>query len=545
MFPAIADKLHLAYRFARAGVLKPSRPDRVLRVVLGLHNWGPTLAAGYLGTAARYPDADAVIDELGRVTFDELDRQSNAIARGLAGYGVREGDGVALMCRNHRWFVQASVACSRLGANALYLNTSFAGPQVADVILREAPAAIIYDDEFEVVIGEARGGRASFRAWRDRPGESESPSLHELALTRADAPLPPPAQPGRTVILTSGTTGAPKGANRATPTSLNPAAALLSAIPMRARETTMIAAPLFHSWGYAHMLLATGLSSTLVLRRRFEPLETLRAVADTGATALIVVPIMLQRMLELGPEVLQQCDTSSLRVIAASGSALPGPLAQQVMDVFGDKLYNLYGSTEVAWASIASPADLRAAPGTAGRPPRGTVVKLLDRDSVPVAAGETGRIFVGSELLFDGYTTGGDKARVAGLMSTGDVGHFDPDGRLFVDGRDDDMIVSGGENVFPAEVEDLIAAMPGVNETAVIGVPDPEFGQRLRAYVVLKPGASLTEDELKGHIRARLARFKVPREVVFVDALPRNATGKVVKRELDRSRPTPTPGVSS
>jgi len=536
MSAVIADKVHLAYRFARAGVLKPSRPDRLLRMILGLHNWGPTLAGGYLGAAARYPDADAVVDELGRVTFDEVDRQSNAIARGLAGYGVREGDGVALMCRNHRWFVEASVACSRLGANALYLNTSFAGPQVADVVSREQPAAIIYDDEFEAVIDDARDGRASFRAWRESPGESESPSLQKLALSRADVPLPPPAQPGRTVILTSGTTGTPKGANRANPSSLNPAAALLSAIPMRARETTMIAAPLFHSWGFAHMMLATGLSSTLVLRRRFEPLNTLRAVAEHDATALIVVPIMLQRMLELGPEVLAECDTTSVRVIAASGSAITGLLAQRVMDVFGDKLYNLYGSTEVAWASIASPEDLRAAPGTAGRPPRGTVVKILDGCSSPVPAGETGRIFVGSELLFDGYTTGGDKDRIAGLMSTGDVGHFDAHGRLFVDGREDDMIVSGGENVFPAEVEDLIVGLPQVTEAAVVGVPDAEFGQRLHAYVVLKPGASLTDDELKAHIRAHLARFKVPREVSFVAALPRNTTGKVLKRALRGER---------
>ncbi|MGN6168897.1 MAG: AMP-binding enzyme, partial [Solirubrobacteraceae bacterium] len=236
--------------------------------------------------------------------------------------------------------------------------------------------------------------------------------------------------------------------------------------------------------------------------------------------------------LELGPEAVAECDTSSLRVIAASGSALSGSLAQRVMDVFGDKLYNLYGSTEVAWASIASPEDLRAAPGTAGRPPRGTVVEILDQNSVPVVTGETGRIFVGSELLFDGYTTGGDKDRVAGLMSTGDVGHFDARGRLFVDGRDDDMIISGGENVFPAEVEDLIAAMPQVNEAAVLGVPDAEFGQRLHAYVVLMPDVSLTEEELKAHVKAHLARFKVPRDVTFVASLPRNATGKVLKRTL-------------
>jgi acyl-coenzyme A synthetase/AMP-(fatty) acid ligase len=255
-------------------------------------------------------------------------------------------------------------------------------------------------------------------------------------------------------------------------------------------------------------------------------------VAGDQATALIVVPVMLQRILELDDTDLAAHDTGSLRVIASSGSALPGPLAQRVMDAFGDKLYNLYGSTEVAWATIATPEDLRAAPGTAGRPPRGTVVKVLDADGRELPAPRNGRIFVGNELLFEGYTGGDDKVRVGALMATGDLGHFDGDGRLFVDGRDDDMIVSGGENVFPGEVEEVLAAVPGVREVAVIGVPDDQFGQRLRAFVALAPEASLTEQELKDIVRERLAGFKVPREVRFVDVLPRNATGKILKREL-------------
>jgi fatty-acyl-CoA synthase len=520
----------MAGTFARAGVLRPSRPDRVLRALVGLHRWGPTLAAGYLGAAARFPAAPAVQDDAGEISFSDLEEHSNALARALAGYGVRSGDGVAILCRNHRWFVEASVACAKLGANALYLNTSFAGPQIAQVVGRERPAAVIYDEEFGPLLTEARAGRPSFIAWSE--GGSADPTLQELIAIRDPGPLPPPEQAGRAVILTSGTTGAPKGANRPSPSSLAPAASLLAAIPLRARESTMIAAPLFHSWGYAHMFLSTALASTLVLRRRFDPADTLRAVSSSGATALIVVPVMLQRMLELAPEAIAEFDVFGLRVIAASGSALPGPLALRVMDTFGDKLYNLYGSTEVAWASIASPQDLRAAPGTAGRPPRGTVVKILGDEDRELPAGDTGRIFVGSELLFDGYTSGTDKDRIGALMATGDVGHFDDAGRLFVDGRDDDMIVSGGENVFPGEIEDLLLHAPGVVDAAVIGVPDEEFGQRLLAFVVLAPGASPTEAELKEHVRAHSARFKVPREIRFVEELPRNATGKILKRDL-------------
>jgi acyl-CoA synthetase (AMP-forming)/AMP-acid ligase II len=536
---AIADSVHMANTFARAGLLKPSRPDRTLRALVGLRRFGPTLAAGYLGAAARYPGAPAIVDDLGTLTFAEIDRAGNAIARGLAGYGVAPGDGVAIMCRNHRWFVAASIACSRLGAHALYLNTSFAAPQVTEVCDREGPAAVIYDEEFAPVVAGAARSRHGFLAWAE-PGGAEpaagQPTLAGLAAQRSAEPLPPPQDPGRTVILTSGTTGTPKGAIRPNPPSLGPAAALLSVIPLHARERTLIAAPLFHAWGFAHMFLSTALSSTLVLQRHFDPEQTLRAVAEHHAEALVVVPVMLQRMLELPAERREGHDTASLRVVAASGSALPGPLATRVMDAFGDVLYNLYGSTEVAWASIATPADLRAAPGTAGRPPRGTRVQILGEDSAALAAGERGRIFVGSELLFEGYTGGGDKARVGSLMATGDMGHIGADGRLFVDGRDDDMIVSGGENVFPAEIEDLLAAADGVAEVAVTGVADPEFGQRLRAYVVPAVGAELDGDELKAVVRDRLARYKVPREIVFVDALPRNATGKILKRELGARR---------
>jgi fatty-acyl-CoA synthase len=202
------------------------------------------------------------------------------------------------------------------------------------------------------------------------------------------------------------------------------------------------------------------------------------------------------------------------------------------MDEFGDNVYNLYGSTEVAWATIATPEDIRAAPGTAGKVPRGTVVKLYDPDGNPVGDGETGRIFVGNDMAFEGYTGGGTKDEIDGLMSSGDVGHFDSDGRLFIDGRDDEMIVSGGENVFPREVEDLLSDHEAVNEVAAIGVDDEKFGQRLKAFVVLESGKDVDEAELKSYVKAHLANYKVPREIEFMDELPRNATGKVVKREL-------------
>jgi len=524
-------KLSVAKTLLETGMIAPMRPDKALRSVLALQRWGPTPAAAYLGAAIRYPDRLAVCDERGTLTFAEVQWRTNALARALSQAGVGEGDGVAIMCRNHRGFIDITVACSKLGATALYLNTAFAGPQITDVLAREDPVAVVYDEEFAGLVADGAVGRRKFMAWQETTG-GEDPTLEGLISRGDGSELDPPAEKGRVVILTSGTTGTPKGAARKQPDSLEPVAALFSKIPLRARQSTMIAAPMFHSWGFAHFTLALPLASTVVLRRRFDPEETLRAVAQTRSSALALVPVMLQRIMELGPETIARYDLSALRIIALSGSALPGELATRAMDAFGDVLYNLYGSTEVAWATIATPADLRAAPGTAGRPPMGTVVKLLDEHGHEVPTGQSGRIFVANEMMFEGYTGGGNKEIIEGLMSTGDVGHLDPGGRLFVDGRDDEMIVSGGENVFPREVEDLLSDHAEIEEAAVVGVSDAEFGQRLRAFIVPRSQARLSEQEVKDYVKQNLARYKVPRDVVFLEQLPRNATGKILKREL-------------
>jgi fatty-acyl-CoA synthase len=520
---------------AEAGVIRPVRPDKLARAGLVLARWGASPAAGIAAATITHPDETMIEDEAGSLTFSEVHRRSNALARALAEEDVNAGDGVAIMCRNHRGFIEATFAISKLGAHGLYMNTAFAGPQLTGVVEREEPTALVYDQEFADLLSEARaaGGRelSGFVAWAD-DGEAADPALEELIDSTDDGELDPPDESSRFVILTSGTTGTPKGAQRSSPESLAPLASLFSKIPLRAGERTMIAAPLFHSWGMAHFQLGLALASTYILRRRFDPEETLRATAESGATALVVVPVMMQRILELPEERIRKYDLSNLRVTAASGSALPGPLATRWMDTFGDNLYNLYGSTEVAWATIATPEDLRAAPGTAGRPPRGTKLLIADQDGNEVPPGEVGRIFVGNEMAFEGYTGGGTKDVIKGLMSSGDVGHLDEEGRLFIDGRDDEMIVSGGENVFPREVEDLLAGHEAVKEVAVIGVDDEEWGQRLKAFLVLNDGEELSEEDVKAYIKSNLARYKVPREVEFLDQLPRNATGKVLKREL-------------
>ncbi|MGH3366885.1 MAG: AMP-binding protein [Nocardioidaceae bacterium] len=515
---------------ASTGIIRPYSPRRLTRLTRTVLRWGVGPAGGYQALAARFPDQVGLIDELGSLTFGEVDRRTNALADALAGLGVGEGDGVAVMCRNHRGFVEASVAVAKLGADLLYLNTAFAGPQIADVLDREKPTAVVYDEEFTALLDAVPKDVLRILAWND--GNASGPTLEALTAEGSTAARPVPGRETRSIILTSGTTGTPKGAPRGAG-SLGAAVSLLSAVPLRHRWTCHVAAPLFHTWGWAHLQLSMLLGSTLVLRRRFDPEDCLAVTDRYGCDSLVVIPVMMQRILELPQALRSSYRLDRLQVVAASGSALPGDLARSWMDAFGDTLYNIYGSTECAWATVASPGNLRRSPGTAGRPPMGTVVRLFDEQGRQVRTGESGRIFVGNSMLFEGYTGGGSKQVVAGLMATGDVGRFDRAGRLFVEGRDDEMIVSGGENVYPSEVENCLARHPEVVECAAVGVADEQFGQRLRAFVAVRRPDATTEDELREHVKANLARYKVPRDIRFIDELPRNATGKVLKRDLD------------
>ncbi|HWH19071.1 MAG TPA: AMP-binding protein [Solirubrobacterales bacterium] len=529
---AVSDLLFEVRVLHEAGIVEVMRPDKFLRVGRTFVRWGASPATGVAVAAIEHPHEIAILDERGSLTWERLHKRSNALAHAFRAMGIGPGDGVGVMARNHRGFLETTLATAKLGASALYLNTMFSGPQLVDVMKREGPKALVYDEEFEDLLAGVEPGVRRIVAWHDGGPPLGKATLEQLMADGDDSDHQPPPDKPRFVILTSGTTGTPKGAQRTSPDGLMALAAVLDRIPFRSGSTMMIAAPLFHSWGFFHFVVSLPTASTMVLRRRFDPEGTLEAIERTRADVLAAVPVMVQRILGLPDEVLDRYKLPSLQIASLSGSALPGELAIAWMDRFGDTVYNLYGSTEVAYATIATPEDLRAAPGTAGRPPRGTTVRLLDDAGKEVPQGQVGRIFVGNDMRMEGYTGGGNKEAIDGLLSSGDVGHIDEGGRLFVDGRDDEMIVSGGENVFPREVEDLLADLDGVREVAVIGVDDAEFGQRLAAFVVLEEGASVSEADLGAHVKANLASYKTPREVEFMDELPRNATGKVLKREL-------------
>lgn len=517
--------LHIA-RTARvltaSGLLRPQPPLALLHGALAVVRDGVSPAAAYAYGAARHPDRAALVDDRGTVTFAEAAERSGDLAARLAGAGVSAGDPVALLCRNHRTTVLTVAALASLGADVVLLNAAAAPAEVAEAAHTAGATLLVHDPDLPAA--QAAGTRRIL-TWSDRsgsPGPDEPPTLDDLP-TATRPPLRLAPRPGsRYVLLTSGTTGRPKGTGRRPPVSLDPLVALLSRIPLRTGDTTLIAPPLFHAWGFGNLALALGLSATVVLRRRFDAEATLAAVAEHRVQVLVAVPAMLAELVGLPASVRRRYDTSSLRVIASSGAALPGDLATRVMDGFGDVLYNVYGSTEAAWAAIAIPAELRSDPHTAGRAPAGTDLRVVDADGAPVAPGQPGRILVGNVLA----------ATPGRLVDTGDIGRLGTDGLLRVDGREDDMIVSGGENLYPQEVEDVLLDHPDVAEVVVVGRPDPVYGQRVHAVVVATPGRTPTADELRAFAGNRLARFKVPRSVEIVETIPRTATGKPLRRHL-------------
>ena len=529
-------ELHYLLKMLEAGAFKLEPPQIIAAMVADIRRWGEFGMIPALN-ARRTPNRTAIIDDDGELTFKELDDAAHAVANGLLAMGVKGGEGVAILARNHRWFLIAVYGAARTGARIILLNSEFSGPQIKEVAEREGAKVIIYDDEYCQAVSKADPELGKLRALgknpdKEEPSGSTDETLEDLVARSSGKPAPKVTRHSSIIILTSGTTGTPKGANRSTPPTLAPIGGVLSHVPFKSGEVTSLPAPMFHALGFLHATIAMMLGTTLVLRRRFKPATVLADIEQHKVTAMVVVPVMLSRILDALDAMERKPDLSSLRIVFVSGSQLGAELATRALKELGPVIYNLYGSTEIAFATIARPKDLSINPATVGPVVKGVKVKILDDNGDELPQGEVGRIFVGNFFPFEGYTGGGHKQIIDGLMSSGDVGYFDEHGLLYVSGRDDEMIVSGGENVFPAEVEDLISGHPEVVEATALGVEDKEWGHRLRAFVVKTDGASIGEDDIKTYVRDHLARYKVPREVVFLDELPRNPTGKVLKREL-------------
>jgi acyl-CoA synthetase (AMP-forming)/AMP-acid ligase II len=504
----------------RAGLLDPFNG---VALAVAAACVGPTLAAPYAAAAVRHPTRRAVVDDAGAITYRELDRRTSAIAEGMRRAGLAGGR-IGLLARNHRGFVEVTVAATKAGIPLVLLNTMSSAEQLAEVVRREGITAVFADS---TLLGVAGAASTPVFGVGSTPGAA--PATDEWATTERWWRPVIPRTVAPPILLTSGTTGVPRGARRRLrPAGPVGATALLTRIPYRSGDTIVIAPPIFHAWGFAHLMLAATLGGTAVLSASFDPERTISSVDEHQADVLAVVPTMLLRILA--------ADTAppahAPRAVTSSGAALPAALARAWMDRFGDTLYSVYGSTEVGQAAIADPADLRDAPGTAGYLAPGTTVAVLDEHDNTVGPGVEGRIFVGSPFPFEGYTGGGGKPVVDGRLDSGDLGYLDENERLFVTGRADDMVITGGEKVHPTEVEGVLLGHPGVVDAAAVGLPDVDLGQRVAAAVVRRAGSTVTADELVKAVRRRLARFAVPRVVVFVDVVPRNAAGKVLRGEL-------------
>ncbi|RMI30687.1 acyl-CoA synthetase [Nocardia stercoris] len=498
----------------RSGVIDLRRPDRVWATARAVRTLGPIAGAVRIG-ASRCPDAIALVDSGGSITYRDLDSHTDALARTWIAAGVGPQSTIGVLCRDHRGLVEAMIAAAKIGSKLVLLNTGFGALQLADVVDREGVEAIRADVEFDSAVAVLPQRILRLRAVATAPPGQRPP-------------LPP--RQGGFVILTGGTTGTPKGVPRKVESPLA-AAQFLDRVPLRRGGVTLLCAPLFHGTALSQFILSLTLGCTVVLHGRFEAERALAQIAEHRVTALVVVPTMLRRIIDLGEDTVRRYRTDSLRIVFCAGAALPSAVGSKIGEWFGPVIYNFYGCTETGTATIATPADWAAAPGTVGRPPVGVTVRLFTAAGAQVSeAGATGTVYVGNSIAFSGYSGGGGKKMLRGLMSTGDIGHFDAAGRLFIDGRDDDMIVSGGENVFPGEIEDLLYDHPAVAEAAVIGVPDDEFGQRLAAFVI--GTEELTVAEVKDFVRIHLARFKVPRDVHLVTELPRTPTGKIHRASL-------------
>jgi acyl-CoA synthetase (AMP-forming)/AMP-acid ligase II len=517
--------------FGAAGRLGAFDPLFSAARIAGLTRWGPGLGAMVTASAIRFPQRQAIIDETGSVGFATLDQRVTHVAGALRARLGAGDHAIGILGRNHRGFLEAQLAVERAGFDVVLLSTALPASGLAAVIERERLSLVVADHEFVDLVGDA--------GFADRLVHSDGEGTGSLdGMAGQDHRCPRARRRSRLVLLTSGTTGPPKGARRGAQAPGLDALSLFDVLPYRVGDVHHPAAPLFHAWALSQASIALATGSTVVLRRRFDAGTVLDLLEQHRVTVLSVVPVMLSRLLgHVGhdPDASGR-NFADLRIVATSGDVLSGQLANAFMDHFGDRLYNLYGSTEASIATIAGPADLRAAPGTVGRPPAGVTVEILDAEGRHLPPGERGRVFVANSMQFEGYSDGGDRERREGMMATADHGWFDQDGRLFVEGREDDMIVTGGENVFPSEVEEVLDGLPGVERAAVVGAPDEEYGQVVVAFVVPMAPGSVDVEDLRARSAASLAQYKVPRRITLVDALPTTTTGKVMRNRLLEAR---------
>jgi fatty-acyl-CoA synthase len=491
---------------------------------------------------ANSPDKPALLWRDRCVTYGQLDERMNRAGAGLQRLGFRRNTSVVIMMRNRPEFLEVQGGSGRLGSAAVSVSWRSTAAELVYLAQHCGAKAIIFEADLWHVVEQAKKSLSAIdsRAFIAVGGDVPGCSRYETDfLAGAGTPLKiggDAQEDAAVVIYTSGTTGKPKGAVRKFPKdALHAAMQFIGETPMRADDIHLVTCPLYHSTAFGFLAFNALLGGTAVLMDEFKPELFLQLVERHGVTTTAVVPTILHRVMALDPSIRAKYDVRSMRAIFTVGAPLSGPLGTEVMDHFGDVLYNCYGATETGLVTMARPSDLRAAPGSIGKSLPGNEVRLLDESGADVPQGQVGELYVRNKMLVTGYHNDEESTRASmrdGFFSVGDLARRDRDGRYSIEGRKRDMIISGGVNVYPAEVEAVLEAHPEVAEVAIVGVDDPEWGERVRAFLVKRPGSSLDEGALKVWCRERLAGPKVPRDFVFLDALPRNQMGKVLKREL-------------
>ncbi|MGH2776812.1 MAG: AMP-binding protein [Actinomycetota bacterium] len=523
-----------------AGALGVKSPLAVGAALPWLIGRGPSLAILCHMNSVILGDKPAIHDRDGSISWADLNKRVNRVVRALDSVGVEPGDHVALLLRNGREMVEVALAAQRLGVVACPLNTWAKPTELEATIRNSRPVVLFYDTAHSAIVKQCAPDSIPLIAVGSQDGQVPESARYEDLIaehgTRPPSPFVRRRGTAKVVIQTSGTTGTPKAASRdAAASGLGALANLLRVVPYRRDDVVYCPAPLFHSFGLATFTFATALGATLVLPDKFDPEASLELIEKHRCTAASFVPVMVRRILSLPGEVKSKHDLSSLRIVMASGSVLSNDVRRGATELFGSVLYDLYGSTEAGWVAIATPEDMLKDEHTVGRPVPGIEVNVVDADDIPQPSGETGEIYLRSKVMFEGYISGESaKSTSGGWMSIGDLGHLDNDGFLYIDGRADDMVVVGGENVYPVEVEQVIEDLDGVEEVAVVGVADDEYGQILAAFVA----GTVTVGDVTDACKKELASYKVPKQVHILDELPRNATGKILKRELIETSPS-------
>ncbi len=520
-------------------------PSRVASLVRSASQTkpGPHIAVMY--HAAVHPDKEALVEYradggVRRMTWGELDATINRVAHALAQRGVRGGGRVALMLPNGSEFLIAQQALARLGSTAVQIGYRLKAGEIAYILENARPVATVVHGEFLPAMRAAREQVAAADPMIvvDARGATDGDDW-DRALAAGSPDRPPrvtSGDGGGVIVYTSGTTGKPKGAARAwRKTGLDSVADLIYQVGMTADDRHLVTCPLYHSAAPAFVAIMMALGATIVLQNHFDPEACLQIIERERVTCTLMVPTMFIRLCALPAETLAKYDTHSLRWVMSGAAPLTTEAARRFMDQFGPILWNFYGSTETGLVTLAGPGDHVTRPGTIGKKMRGNEIRLLDEQGHEVRAGQVGELYARNSTLISGYH-GNEQAtkdsQRDGFFSVGDVARVDSAGYYYLESRKHDMVISGGVNIYPREIEDHLSTHPAILEAAVIGVPDPEWGETLRAFVVLRPGQSASERDVIDYCRAELADFKRPRKVTFLAELPRNPTGKILKREL-------------